>query len=204
MSFVVVINYNTGNVDSIIKAVKLYNKNVIFTDDLTQISKASKIILPGQGSFDKAMEELERKKIKDLIIKKSLDENIPILGICLGMQVLASIGYENNRKTIGLNLIEGEVIKLKEKPQKLPHIGWNKVKFKKPNILFTNIEDEKDYYFIHSFKYKPSKKEHIIAESYYNETFPSIINNKNIYGIQFHPEKSLSKGLALIENFLKI
>lgn len=203
MSTVLVVNYNTGNVDSLIKAVKVFNTNVIYSDDENELKKVSKIILPGQGSYSVAVKFLKKKNLYSKIIEKSNRENIPILGICLGMQIMSSFGNENEN-TEGLNLIPGEVIKLKDYPERTPHIGWNKVNFIKKSSLFNDIENFKDFYFMHSYKFVPKDESSILAESKFNELFVSIINFENNYGIQFHPEKSLTNGLKMIKNFLEI
>jgi len=204
MNKILVIDYNAGNVDSVIKAVKIFNSNVIFSKNLADLDNCSKIILPGQGTYDVAIKELKENGLYEKIIYKTNKENIPILGICLGMQILSSFGYENNLKTTGLNLIPGKVIKLKDNPSKLPHIGWTSVKFVKTDKIFKDIDSEKDFYFIHSYKYIALDKKNTIASSFYNENFSSIVKYENVYGVQFHPEKSLGNGLKLIENFLNL
>ena len=138
------------------------------------------------------------------LIYKSFRENIPILGICLGMQIMSTLGYENNKETKGLNLIPGRVIKLKDNPNKLPHIGWNTVKFSLNHPIFKNIKNEKDFYFIHSFKYVTDDVNHSFASTHYNENFSSVVIKDTNFGIQFHPEKSLGNGIKLIKNFLNI
>jgi len=121
-----VIDYNTGNVDSVIKALKLFSKDVKFSSSRKDLDQAYKIILPGQGSYDHAINELKRKNLFEIIKKKHFSENIPIMGICLGMQILSTYGYENHQKTEGLNIIPGEVIKMEQSPNSLPHIAGMK------------------------------------------------------------------------------
>lgn len=204
MNNILVIDYNTGNVDSVIKALKLFSTNIKFSSSKKDLDQAQKIILPGQGSYDHAIDELKKRNLFEIIKKKHFLENIPIMGICLGMQILSTFGYENQKKTEGLNLISGEVIKMKQNPNSLPHIGWNEVFFKDDDILFKNIQNNSDFYFIHSYEFVPNNKKNIIGLTEYNSKFASIIKKNNCYGIQFHPEKSLKKGLKLIENFLNI
>lgn len=199
---VVVIDYKTGNVDSVIKAIKYFGKSVILSNDPRDIINAGKLILPGQGSFDFGMEQLKNLNLIDLIQKCVEIDRTPILGICLGMQLLADVGYEN-KKTNGLGFIQGEVKKLETK-LKLPHIGWNEVHFTQNSILFKELENNKDFYFVHSYYFNCLNQENILAVSDYNFKFPSIIAKKNIYGFQFHPEKSLKNGLKLLNNFLEI
>ena len=201
---VLVLDYKTGNVDSVIKAVKMFGYDVIFSSEKKDFDKVSKIILPGQGAYDYAMDQLIKLDLHEKLIRSSKEKSMPILGICLGMQILSNFGLEN-KKTKGLGLIDGSVESIKSSPEKLPHLGWNSVKFlKTKNKLFSNIKNKKDYYFIHSYCFKCKNKENVLATSDFNENFASIINKDLIYGIQFHPEKSLRNGLKLIENFLKI
>jgi glutamine amidotransferase len=201
---VLVLDYKTGNVDSVIKAVKMFGYDVVFSSEKKDFDKVSKIILPGQGAYDYAMDQLIKLDLHEKLIRSSKEKSMPILGICLGMQILSNFGLEN-KKTKGLGLIDGSVESIKSSPEKLPHLGWNSVKFlKTKNKLFSNIKNKKDYYFIHSYCFKCKNKENVLATSDFNENFASIINKDLIYGIQFHPEKSLRNGLKLIENFLKI
>ena len=130
-------------------------------------------------------------------------KKIPVLGICLGMQILADIGYENQKKTKGLGLIKGEVKKIPTN-LKLPHVGWNEVLIKKEDRIFSEIEDKKDFYFVHSYYFDCFNQEEVLSTTNYDFNFPSIVGRDNIYGFQFHPEKSLKNGLKLLNNFLKI
>ena len=201
---VLVLDYKTGNVDSVIKAIQLLGYDVIFSSEKDDLNKAHKIILPGQGSYDYAMNQLKILEIQDALIKKIKNENIFVLGICLGMQILSSIGFEN-KDTKGLDLIRGKVKKIKEKPNKLPHLGWNTVTFlDSDEKIFREIPNKSDFYFIHSFFFSCDNSKNIIATSYYNQDFPAIIKKDSIYGIQFHPEKSLKNGIKLIQNFLNL
>jgi glutamine amidotransferase len=198
---VVVVDYNIGNVDSVVKVFKILNCKVVLSKNKEDIILAKKIVLPGQGSFDYGMKQLEVLDIKDLIIKRVLDYNVPILGICLGMQLFADIGYENSLNTRGLGFISGEIKKLDTK-LKLPHIGWNEVKIKKDDVIFSNIDDNRDFYFVHSYYFQCKNKENILSTSNYGYEFPSIVRKNNIFGVQFHPEKSLKNGIQLLKNFL--
>lgn len=198
---IVVIDYNTGNVDSVIKASKLFNPSVELTNSHKVIENAKKIILPGQGSFSYGMEQLHNLRLVDLIKDKVINKKTPILGICLGMQILASSGIEN-KYAEGLGFVDGEIKKIPTK-YKLPHIGWNEVSFKNTNKIFFDIENNKDFYFVHSYYFECKNKENIIGTSNYGFEFPSVIQKDNIIGFQFHPEKSLKNGLKLMGNFLK-
>ena len=199
---VAIIDYNTGNVDSVLKAIKYFDKNVILTNDKDKINNSKRIILPGQGSFHFGIQELKKLDLIDLIKKKVLIEKTPILGICLGMQLFAEVGYEK-KETEGLGFIRGSVKKITTN-LKLPHIGWNEVNFIKKDDIFNDLESNKDFYFVHSFYFDCSNLENRLATTNYDFTFPSIIRKNNVIGFQFHPEKSLKNGFKLLNNFLKI
>ncbi len=200
---ILVVDYRTGNVDSVIKAVKIAGYEVIFSSEKKDFDNIVKIILPGQGAYDYAIKQLDKLDLRQKIIECA-KKGMPILGICLGMQILSDYGSENNNSK-GLGLIEGNVEILREVPNKLPHLGWNSVKFKdKKNKLLFNVLDERDFYFVHSYYFNCKNKQNILATSKYNIEFPAIINKDLIFGIQFHPEKSHKNGLKLIENFLKL
>ena len=199
---VAIIDYNTGNVDSVIKAIKFFDKTVILTNNKKEIENSKRIILPGQGSFHFGIQELKKLDLIDLLKYRVLKEKIPILGICLGMQLFAEEGFEKQRTT-GLSFIEGSVKKIPSS-LKLPHIGWNEVNFSKKDPLFDDIDNNKDFYFVHSYYFKCSNLNDKLAITNYDFDFPSIIRKDNVVGFQFHPEKSLKNGLKLINNFLKI
>ena len=199
---VVVVDYNIGNVDSVVKAFKILNCKVVLSNKKEDILIAKKLVLPGQGSFDYGMNQLQVLDIKDLIVKRVLDNNIPILGICLGMQLFADIGYENSLNTKGLSFIPGEIKKLNTN-LKLPHIGWNEVKIKKDDVIFSKIEDNKDFYFVHSYCFTAKKIEDVLTTSEYGSySFTSGIMKENVLGFQFHPEKSSKIGAKLLSEIL--
>ena len=202
MNKILVIDYNTGNVDSVVKALKLYENDVVFSFEKKDLDSARKIILPGQGSYDQAIDELQKKNLYEEIIKKSTQENIPIMGICLGMQILSSYGYENNKKTKGLNIIPGHVKKMDENPYPLPNVGWSEVKIDKQDIIFDEIDNNQDFYFIHSFRVQSNKN---INQSncHYGEDFIASYEVDNILGVQFHPELSQKNGIKVLKNFLE-
>ena len=207
---ILIIDYQIGNVSSVINAVKKLGYKVKLSNKKDEFNKASHLILPGVGSFEAGMTNIVKSGIKDIIIDYVINKKIPILGICLGMQLFATEGSENAKghqnKTVtkGLNLIEGEVIKLESKSEKLPHIGWNTVNFKEKNHLNKDLDPSRDFYFVHSYCFKCKNDSEVLATTNYGSIFTSIIKKNNIYGMQFHPEKSLDKGLTLLKNFLEI
>tara|TARA_Y100000741_G_C18182919_1_gene530118 strand:- start:181 stop:804 length:624 start_codon:yes stop_codon:yes gene_type:complete len=199
--YVCILNYGSGNITSVYNAIKFLGYKVKVSNNVSDVRKASHLILPGVGSFQNSMskvkENLPIKLINELVLKK----NKPFLGICVGMQVLATLGYEF-KKTKGLNYVKGEVVKIKTKTLKLPHIGWNKI-YVKEKISLLNELNEKDFYFVHSYYFKCKYSSNIVATSKYKINFPAIIFKDKIFGVQFHPEKSQINGLKLLDNFIR-
>lgn len=196
---VVIIDYNMGNVASVEKAIKKIGAEVLISRNKEQINKATHLILPGVGAFGDGMKNLQKLGLTEILNRKVLKDKVPFLGICLGMQLLAKTGYEFGINK-GLGWLDGEVVKLETNNLRLPHIGWNQIKPIKKNSLFKDTPDN-NYYFVHSYHLKcPS----ILVSSYcnYGQRFVSSIQKENIFGTQFHPEKSQTTGLKLIENFL--
>ena len=213
--FVLIIDYGSGNIKSVYNSVKrtLHNFNklseVKVSRNLSDIEKADKIILPGVGSFDQCMNRIT--KIKDLL--KTLKDQVitkkkPFLGICVGMQILADYGYEN-QKTKGLSWINGDVKPLKNfldnsQNLKIPHMGWNSLSINKNNNLFRDITEKDQFYFVHSYFFDIKHKKNIICNTKYGIDIPAIVNQDNIFGFQFHPEKSGRSGLKILCNWLEL
>lgn len=203
MSKIVIVDYSCGNIDSVNSAITYHGFKGVVTRDPKIINNADKIILPGQGSFKIGVNNLKKYNLFDLIISKALNDNTPILGICLGMQVLATMGFENGKEN-GLNLIPGNIEKMKETKLKLPHIGWNEIKISKESPILKDIKNQTDFYFVHSYRFVCEDNDDILTTTKYEDTFVSSVCKKNIFGVQFHPEKSLTAGLQLIKNFIDI
>ena len=203
MSKIVIVDYSCGNIDSVNSAITYHGFKGVVTRDPKIINNADKIILPGQGSFKIGVNNLKKYNLFDLIISKALNDNTPILGICLGMQVLATMGFENGKEN-GLNLIPGNIEKMKETKLKLPHIGWNEIEISKKSPILKDIKNQTDFYFVHSYKFVCEDNDDILTTTKYEDTFVSSVCKKNIFGVQFHPEKSLTAGLQLIKNFIDI
>ncbi len=201
---VVIIDYGMGNVGSLVKvlnSLKVNNKVVTKRDEL---KNASKIILPGVGNFSKAMEHIKSRGYLDEIISLVKKDKIPILGICLGMQLLSSFSEEGKSK--GLNFFKSKVIKFKVNDKlrfKVPHMGWNSIIHMKNSILLKSINPNEKFYFLHSYHYENENNDLISGYTNYEYNFPSMIEKNNIYGVQFHPEKSYNAGKNLISNFIK-
>ena len=201
---IVILDNDLGNSGSVLKMVKLFDDNVIITSDPNQIKDARKIILPGVGSFDTGMLNIKKSKFLSVLEEKVLKEKIPFLGICLGMQMLFEQSDEGNLN--GLGWIPGQVKRFefnKNITLKIPHMGWNTVnQVVKNNLLPENVEELR-YYFVHSY-HAVCKEEYIIAKTFYGYDFACAVQNENIFGTQFHPEKSHRFGKALIEKFVKL
>jgi glutamine amidotransferase len=195
-----------GNLRSVQKAFEKVGSNAIITNDHEKIKNSDKVVLPGVGSFKDGMKHLRDLGLINLLNEEVIEKKKPFLGICLGMQLIASKSYENG-DTLGLNWIDAEVIKFdfsKEvKKLKIPHVGWNEIIFNKENKLFEGIKNYSDFYFVHSYHLTTNEN---IVTSYteYGFKFISSVNKNNIYAVQFHPEKSQTVGLRLIENFVKL
>lgn len=203
MKNVIIVDYAMGNVDSVKRAVEECDGNPLITKQPQDFEKATYIILPGVGAFPDAMKNIIRFNLKNLLIKQVIEKGVPFLGLCLGMQVLAEKGFEG-KETPGLGWIKGEVKKLQPKitNERIPHVGWNEVVFIKHTPLQKEIPSGKDFYFVHSYHFVCQNKKNIIAYTPYCDKFVSIVGKDNIFGVQFHPEKSQRVGFQLIKNFL--
>lgn len=201
---VVVIDYGMSNLGSITRALEACNATVLVSNNPQDLRTADKIILPGVGAFGDGMKNLNEQGWTKIIREEVLNNKIPILGICLGMQLLATTGYEGG-KFDGLNLIKGEVIRFEPKnDERIPHVGWNDIMKTKENILFDRIENGSDFYFVHSYHFKVENDDDVIAITKYCGQFTAAVNRQNIFGTQFHPEKSIPLGFQVLKNFLSL
>jgi glutamine amidotransferase len=200
---VAIVDYEMGNIDSVARAVEECGAIAVVTDDASDFAEASNIILPGVGSFSEGMRNLRGKGLDRILSEQVLNERIPLLGICLGMQLLAEKGFEGG-ETAGLGWISGQVERLRpDSPEtKIPHVGWNEVDFFKDSPIFGGIPLGKDFYFVHSYHMVCHGEDNILATTPYCGGFTSVVCKENIFGVQFHPEKSQRFGLKLISNFI--
>ena len=203
MKKICILDYGLGNIRSLYNSIKIINSDVSYYSEIKKNKNFDILFIPGVGSFNKAS-----KILKDngyfKIIEKAKDENIKIVGICLGMHILFSEGYEDGR-SIGLNFIKGSVRKIENTNLKLPNIGWKKISIEK-NIdqPFFKKFDEKKFYFVHSYMGNIENSSNLVASLSYDKVrVPAIVNNKNIFGIQFHPEKSGEMGIELLKELIK-
>lgn len=201
---ITIIDYELGNIKSVINAFDYLGFSTKVTNDKTIIKNSTKIILPGVGSFKKAMENIQRLGLEEIINELVLAKKIPVLGICLGMQLLTESSDEDGF-TKGFGYIEGKISRFKDNLKlNIPHIGFNSVNVNQDNILFKNIENNSDFYFVHSYKLEYEQKNYETGLTNYGEKFISTFQKENIFGVQFHPEKSQSNGLKLLKNFANL
>jgi glutamine amidotransferase len=200
VSKVCILDYGSGNVKSVFNAINRYADCVI-SNEVSEIKNASHLILPGVGSFKDSMDRIIATLPIDEI-RESLAREKPFLGICVGMQVLASIGIEFVEAN-GLDFVPGTVSKLNSKDLPLPHVGWNNLEVIKQTSLTKNIDEQDDFYFTHSYGFTEISTDFVLATTEYGGVFPSIISKGNLFGVQFHPEKSQKSGAKILENFLE-
>jgi len=200
---IIIVDYGMGNVGSVLNMFKRIGVEAIITADLKQITDAQKILLPGVGAFDHAMRRIIDTGLKEVLDQKALIDKVPILGICLGMQLLTR-GSEEGRKP-GLGWIAADTIKFPSLPGlKVPHMGWNLVRPVTRCKLTDGLPDDSRYYFVHSYHVKVDHEENSILRTTHGVEFDSAICAGNIYGTQFHPEKSHKFGMELLKNFSRI
>tara|TARA_Y100000591_G_scaffold294734_1_gene283534 strand:- start:88 stop:714 length:627 start_codon:yes stop_codon:yes gene_type:complete len=206
---VTIVDYKSGNISSVInsfQAVAEDNININVTEDLNQIKSSDKIVLPGQGSFKSCVDALNNiNGLVDTLKDFALVSKKPLLGICVGLQMFADVGYEE-AETKGLGWIPGKVSKIDNKNGnfKLPHIGWNEIEFLKNSKIFNGIENKSHMYFVHSYEFIPEDKSVISAMVEYSTKIVCSVEKENLFGTQFHPEKSDKVGLKVIKNFINL
>lgn len=198
---IVIIDYGMGNLKNVYNALKYLNIQSKISNEMKDIEVADKLILPGVGAFNRAMDNLNSSGLSNLI-KEKVNNGTPLLGICLGMQMIFKKGYENG-VCDGLGFIDGEVKLLEPKEKvKIPHIGWNKLECNRKNNLIRGLDENSFVYYVHSYAVTNIKNENLIGFSNYGGIqVPSIVCNGNVYGTQFHPEKSGEVGLRILKNF---
>ena len=206
---VTIVDYNSGNISSVInsfKEVAKENIQIEVTSNLDKIKSSDKIVLPGQGSFKSCVDSLNSiDGLVDTLNEITIINKKPLLGICVGFQMFADIGYEET-ETQGLGWISGEVSKIDNQNGKfkLPHIGWNELNIVKTGQIFKDIKNKSHMYFVHSYEFIPKDKNVISATTDYSSSIVCSVEKENIFGTQFHPEKSDKEGLKIIDNFLNL
>ena len=203
---IAIIDYGLGNVKAFLNVYKRLNIVASVARTSSELNSASKLILPGVGSFDCAMELLRQSGMRDALDELVLGQSIPVLGVCVGMQILASSSEEGQLD--GLGWIDGQVRKFDvaafRQPAPLPHMGWNDVWPVANSGIFGGLENDARFYFLHSYFFQCKQNEHVIAQADYGAAFTCAVKMKNIYGVQFHPEKSHDYGARLLKNFAEL
>jgi glutamine amidotransferase len=206
---VTIVDYNSGNISSVINSFKEVAEDKVkieVTSDISKIKSSDKVVLPGQGSFKSCIDALNKiKGLIDVLNDFAINRKKPLLGICVGLQMFADVGYEET-ETKGLGWVSGKVSKIDNQKGKfkLPHIGWNQLKILNESKIFKNIKNNSHMYFVHSYEFIPEDKSVITATIDYSSNIVSAIEKDNIFGTQFHPEKSDKLGLNIIENFINL
>ena len=201
-SMIVIVDYDMGNIGSVYNMLKKIGRKSEITRDLEKIRQADHIILPGVGAFDSGMEQLEKFGLVELIRHKALVDKTPILGICLGAQLMLEKSEEGQKA--GLGLVKGEVKRFQlsaESKLRIPNMGWNQIEKVKSSKLVDVLPDQPRFYFVHSYHFKMTQSEDQLLISEYGYSFCSAFQHENISGVQFHPEKSHKFGMALLRNF---
>tara|TARA_B100001142_G_C14076958_1_gene555857 strand:- start:157 stop:783 length:627 start_codon:yes stop_codon:yes gene_type:complete len=206
---VTIVDYQSGNISSVINSFTEVAKgkvNLEVTSDIKKVKISDKIVLPGQGSFKTCVDSLNSiSGLVDTLKEFAITNHKPLLGICVGLQMFADIGYEES-ETKGLGWIPGKVSKIDNQNGKfkLPHIGWNEIEIQKESKMFKDIKNKSHMYFVHSYEFIPEDKSVISATADYSSKIVCAIERENLFGTQFHPEKSDKEGLKIIENFINL
>ena len=206
---ITIVDYKSGNISSVINSFNEVAKDKVkieLTSDINKIKSSDKVVLPGQGSFKSCVDGLNNiNGLIDVLNEFAINNKKPLLGICVGLQMFADIGYEET-ETKGLGWISGKVSKIDDKngKYKLPHIGWNQINIVKESQIFKDIENNSHMYFVHSYEFIPKDKNVISATTDYSSNIVCAVEKENIFGTQFHPEKSDKIGLKIIDNFISL
>jgi glutamine amidotransferase len=203
---ITIIDYGAGNIKSIRNMLKKIGVESMISKKPVEIAQAEKLILPGVGHFDFGMKNLKESGLIDVLHTSVLMDKIPLLGICLGAQLLGNSSEEGKEK--GLGWIDMEVVKFDsskiDTKFKIPHMGWNDIEIQQPSKLLAKLEQEARFYFVHTYHMKPNNVKDVLTMTNYGYNFTSAVRRNNIYGVQFHPEKSHKFGMQLLSNFSKI
>ena len=206
---VAIVDYKSGNISSVINSFKEVARDKVkieVTSDINKIKSSDKVVLPGQGSFKSCTDALKGiNGLVETLNEFAINNKKPLLGICVGLQMFADTGYEET-ETKGLGWISGKVTKIENQngKYKLPHIGWNEINIVKKSKIFKDIKDKSHMYFVHSYEFIPNDKNVILATTNYSSNHVCVVEKENIFGTQFHPEKSDKTGLKIIDNFINL
>lgn len=199
---IAIIDYDAGNIKSVEKALQALGEKAVTTRDRDVILNAEKVILPGVGAFGDAMEKIHKYGLYE-VIHQVVEQKTPFLGICLGLQLLFERS-EESKGVEGLSILKGEILRIPEKQDlKIPHIGWNSLKFPNAGRLFRGISEESYVYFVHSYYLKAKEEEIVTATTEYGTLIHASVEKDNVFACQFHPEKSSAVGLQILKNFIE-
>jgi glutamine amidotransferase len=201
-----IIDYGSGNIQAIKNIYKTLKIDCKFVSHPQELERVSKIILPGVGAFDEAMTQLNESEMREVLDLMVLKQKVPVLGVCVGMQIMAAGSDEGKLDGLGwfdadVKMFDDNIIKHKPK---LPHMGWNEIQPQNEHAIFNSIDVEKGFYFLHSFYFQCNDESDVLANTRYGNIFHCAVNRENIYGFQFHPEKSHSNGINLFKNFAEL
>ncbi len=203
---ITIINYNAGNIKSIQNMLKRIGAKSVISSSAEEIAQAEKLILPGVGSFDYGMRNLQQSGLIEILNEKVISNKTPLLGICLGAQLLGNNSEEGIEK--GLGWIDMDIVKFDKSKMneqlKIPHMSWNEVVISKKSMLMEGLEDEARFYFVHTYHMQSKNENDVLTNSNYGYEFVSAVEKENIFGVQFHPEKSHKFGMRLLENFVNL
>ena len=202
---ITIIDYGVGNLGSIKNMLKKAGFESVLASDITTLEKAEKVILPGIGAFDHCMQKFNASGMRQVVTEKVMQDKVPLLGICVGLQMLMENSEEGTEP--GLGWISGKTVKFKKDglgDLKIPHMGWTDVKQSKPSALTNELGEQPRFYFVHSYHVSPHDPEDELLQANYGYDFTAAVNRDNIFGVQFHPEKSHKFGMKILENFARL
>jgi glutamine amidotransferase len=199
---VVIIDYGLGNLLSVKNMFKKIGVNAIISSDFSVIKEAPKLLLPGVGAFDYGMKKIKESGLQDVLNQKVLIEKTPVLGICLGLQIMTKSSEEGMLPGLGWFNAETKKFRLENSSLKVPHMGWNEISIKKHSKLFEGMYDDARFYFVHSYQVVPNDETEVLVSAQYGYEFVCGLEKDNVVGVQFHPEKSHKFGMKLLSNFI--
>jgi len=202
---VIIVDYEAGNLHSVYRALDRLGADVSVSSDARDIAAADKIVLPGVGHFGRAISVLRARNLEDQLNEAVINKCRPVLGICLGMELMARVSEEG--ESSGLGWFDADVVRFNVRDRsrfKVPHTGWNRIAAKATSKLLVGLAAESEFYFLHAYHMRPANPKDVSAESHYESPFVSAVERENIFGVQFHPEKSHDSGVRVLKNFLEL